>query len=297
MVLKKVFKRGLAAVLAASIMISGNIANVNSYAAGNEDTIVQGARINSAIDKAKKLIEALINSAKVYYDLIKDYPKYKELAEKILSTIDEAKKLIESGEVSELVLSKIINTLNGLIDKAKEAGKEVKEEIEKKADEVKKAAEKKIEEAEKAAEEEVQRAKDDWEKAKKEAFKYSSEWVNGSWYDADGSQTYTATGSWKQDSKGWWFEDTNGWYPKDQWQRIDKKWYYFTSDGYMDYSEYRDGYWLGADGAWIEVYKDGRWQLDSTGWWYTDNTTWYPRMQWLWIDGVCYYFNNDGYIQ
>ena len=126
--------------------------------------------------------------------------------------------------------------------------------------------------------------------------KYSNEWVDGQWYDANGKSDYAPKGSWKQNATGWWYEDTSGWYPKSQWQKIDGKWYYFLADGYMDYSEYREGYWLGADGAWVETYYGGHWMQDSTGWWYTDATGWYPKDQWLWIDGVNYYFGANGYL-
>ena len=125
--------------------------------------------------------------------------------------------------------------------------------------------------------------------------KYSNEWVDGKWYNADGTQDYKPTLNWKQDTTGWWVEDTSGWYPKSQWQKIDGKWYYFCDDGYMDYSEYRDGCWLGADGAWVEEYYGGHWMSNSYGWWYEDITGWYPQNQDLWIDGVRYFFGSDGY--
>lgn len=125
--------------------------------------------------------------------------------------------------------------------------------------------------------------------------KYSSEWVNGKWYNADGSQTYPYTMTWKCNSTGWWIEDSNGWYPANTWQKINGKWYYFTGSGYMDYSEYRDGCWLNADGSWNESYSGGRWSSNATGWWYTDNSGWYPVNSWLWIDGKNYHFNGSGY--
>ncbi len=131
---------------------------------------------------------------------------------------------------------------------------------------------------------------------KKDDKKYSSEWVDGKWYNADGTQDYAGTLSWKQNENGWWVEDTTGWYAKNEWQKIDGKWYYFLADGYMDYSEYRDGCWLGADGAWDEAYSGGHWMSDATGWWYTDASGWYPQSKWLWIDGSCYYFGADGYM-
>jgi len=126
---------------------------------------------------------------------------------------------------------------------------------------------------------------------------YSSEWVGGKWYNEDGTQTYEGTLSWKCNSSGWWVEDTTGWYPASQWQKIDGKWYYFTSDGYMDYGEYRDGCWLGADGAWVEGYSGGHWLSNSKGWWYEDSSGWYPYSQYLWIDGTEYYFKADGYMK
>ena len=136
------------------------------------------------------------------------------------------------------------------------------------------------------------------EKALANASKYSGEWINGQWYETDGSANYAPKGEWKNNGTGWWYEDTAGWYPKSQWQKIDGKWYYFTADGYMDYSEYRDGYWLGSDGAWVEAYYGGKWmskwENGAAGWWYTDASGWYPQNQYLWIDGVQYWFNENG---
>ncbi len=121
-----------------------------------------------------------------------------------------------------------------------------------------------------------------------------NEWIDGYWLGDDGALKYNYKGSWKNNSKGWWFEDTSGWYPKNQWQKINGKWYYFCADGYMDYSEYRDGCWLNADGSWNESYSGGHWSQDSKGWWYEDNG-WYPVNQYLWIDGTKYWFGSDGY--
>ena len=101
-------------------------------------------------------------------------------------------------------------------------------------------------------------------------------------------------GKWMSDATGWWY-DLDGTYARG-WREIDGYWYYFLDSGYMDYSEYRDGCWLGADGAWDENYAGGHWMSDSSGWWYTDNSGWYPKSQWLWIDGVQYYFDASGYM-
>ena len=124
---------------------------------------------------------------------------------------------------------------------------------------------------------------------------YKNEWVDGKWYNENGVCEYAGTLTWKCNATGWWVEDSEGWYPVSQWQKIDGKWYYFTETGYMAYSEYRDGYWLGSDGALVDGYK-GEWKSDGSGWWFEDESGWYPVSQWLWIDGKCYYFEADGYL-
>ena len=125
---------------------------------------------------------------------------------------------------------------------------------------------------------------------------HANEWYNGYWYNADGTQTYPAVLTWQGGGNSWWVQDTQGWYPTSKWVKIDGAWYYFTASGYMDYSEYRDGYWLNADGTASTTYTHGTWKSDSHGWWYEDNG-WYPVNQSLWIDGVKYYFGADGYMQ
>ena len=125
--------------------------------------------------------------------------------------------------------------------------------------------------------------------------RYSDEWIEGKWYNRDGSQTYEGTLEWKQDSTGWWVQDSKGWYPQNLWVRIDGEWYYFTESGYMDYSEYRDGSWLNADGTVALLFTNGQWKSDSNGWWYEDGD-WYPVDQYLWIDGTRYHFNASGYM-
>ena len=132
---------------------------------------------------------------------------------------------------------------------------------------------------------------------KDDGTKAANEWIDGRWLDKNGNLTYKPIGKWKLNSTGWWFEDTDGWYPKNQWQKINGKWYFFTEDGYMDYSEYREGYWLGDDGAWDEKYYGGHWCRNSIGWWYEDVTGYYPYSKYLWIDGVKYWFNSGGYME
>ena len=80
----------------------------------------------------------------------------------------------------------------------------------------------------------------------------AGEWIDGWWCDADGACRYEYQASWKQDSTGWWYGDPSGWYAQGSWQKIDHIWYYFGADGYMVTSQYVDGYWVNADGAWAE---------------------------------------------
>ena len=124
---------------------------------------------------------------------------------------------------------------------------------------------------------------------------YSSEWVDGKWYDAQGNQTYSGTLEWKANSSGWWIEDTDGWYPVSCWQKIDGFWYYFDSSGYMVTSAWQDGCWLGSNGAWTYE-PTGLWKGDSSGWWFEDTSGWYPNSQWLKIYGSWYYFDSSGYM-
>ena len=125
--------------------------------------------------------------------------------------------------------------------------------------------------------------------------KYSNEWVDGLWYNEDGTQTYKGRMSWKNNSTGWWIEDTTGWYPKNQWQKIDGIWYFFKPDGYMASNEYYNGYWFNKDGSWDAQYYL-TWKSNSKGWWVEDKSGWWPANKWLKIDGSWYYFNGSGYM-
>ena len=132
------------------------------------------------------------------------------------------------------------------------------------------------------------------EKSQENNTKYSCEWVKGKWYNKDGTQTYKYTMKWRSDKKGWWIVDTKGWYPKNQWQKIDGKWYYFKADGYMASNEWCKGYWLNKNGTWTYKRK-AKWKKDKIGWWYGDGK-WYAQNQWQKIDGKWYFFDEKGYI-
>ena len=40
------------------------------------------------------------------------------------------------------------------------------------------------------------------------------------------------TGTWKKNAKGWWYEYSDGSYVKNNWLKIDSRWYWFDSNGY-----------------------------------------------------------------
>ena len=145
---------------------------------------------------------------------------------------------------------------------------------------------------------------------------YYDEWVDGQYFDANGSRGYEGIGSWQGSGSGTWFQDTLGWYPYDCWLKIDSAWFYFKPDGYMAYNEWFevnglwyyfneygiyetncwiDGYYISEDGT--QTYgPTGSWNSDSTGWWYSDTSGWYPSDDEISIDGIYYYFKADGYM-
>ena len=64
--------------------------------------------------------------------------------------------------------------------------------------------------------------------------------------------TAVLAGEWKQDTTGWWYQNDDGGYTKSGWQTIDGKSYYFNESGYLlANTTTPDGYYVGADGAWV----------------------------------------------
>ena len=123
---------------------------------------------------------------------------------------------------------------------------------------------------------------------------YASEWVDGKWYDKDGAQTYAPTGSWKSNKKGKWYEDTAGWYPKNCWQRIDGKEYYFDAKGYAECDAFRNGYYLTEDGSWDGKAKSPGWREDPNGWYYSLVNGSILKDTWKLINGKWYHFGKNG---
>ena len=101
----------------------------------------------------------------------------------------------------------------------------------------------------------------------------SSYYSSGSSSGGPGVTQNASTGAWLLDSVGWWYCNPDKTYPVNQWQYIDNYWYYFNESGYMvtgwvywnnkwyycsdsgamlANTTTPDGYYVGADGAWIQ---------------------------------------------
>lgn len=66
-------------------------------------------------------------------------------------------------------------------------------------------------------------------------------------------QTTGASPMWKQNAKGWWLENADGTYLTNQWYLYNGQWYYMGADGYMLVNTTTpDGYWVNADGVWVQ---------------------------------------------
>jgi hypothetical protein len=59
-----------------------------------------------------------------------------------------------------------------------------------------------------------------------------------------------ASAEWKEDSAGRWY--SNGASYDTGWQKIDGKWYYFYSTGYMAHDTKINGYYLDSNGVWTD---------------------------------------------
>ena len=130
---------------------------------------------------------------------------------------------------------------------------------------------------------------------------YSNEWVDGKWYNKNGTQTYKPLGSWKKDGKDWMYADSSGWYAKNRWQKIDFKWYFFDKEGHMLKDAYQKDasgkiWYIGKSGAWDEKAAVTGWKQDSKGWWFGLYGKDYLKNTWKMINGNWYYFKADGYV-
>ena len=67
-------------------------------------------------------------------------------------------------------------------------------------------------------------------------------------------------GQWKQNQAGWRWENIDSSYPVNKWEWLDgngdgvAECYYFDGRGYMAANRDVGGYWVNADGAWVDMY-------------------------------------------
>ena len=79
-----------------------------------------------------------------------------------------------------------------------------------------------------------------------------SEYISGYWLNAKGIYDKRWNGTWKQNARGWWFQ-SGSWYPKNQWLKINRKSYYFDSEGYMVTDRWIGKYYVDSTGAWTKT--------------------------------------------
>ena len=86
--------------------------------------------------------------------------------------------------------------------------------------------------------------------------------------DENGKWIEKKSGEWKRNNKGWWYENPDGSYPYDDWKKIDGKWYYFDSKGYMESNKWIGNYYVGSSGAMLvnTTTPDG-YRVDENGKW------------------------------
>ena len=117
---------------------------------------------------------------------------------------------------------------------------------------------------------------------------------------------------WKNDEKGYKYQRANESFAKDEWEPVNGIWYHFDENGYMQTG------WLNLDGTWYYLNADGSmakdtwigtyyvdasgawviegWQNSGYGWWYQRANGTYPHNEWEIINGIWYYFDENGYM-
>ena len=97
---------------------------------------------------------------------------------------------------------------------------------------------------------------------------------------------------WKSDSKGWWYDNGDGTYAKNEWKKINDKWYLFDNTGYMTTGWAKSGkdwYYLDKSGA----MKTG-WVNDGGKWYLLDGKNGNMKTGWAMDNGKWYYLDKSG---
>lgn len=72
-----------------------------------------------------------------------------------------------------------------------------------------------------------------------DGYLYQTGYYNGQWHDGNGAMQFgngCYGASWHKDKFGWWYGTTSPWspwYKRNGWLKIDNKWYFFDSMGYI----------------------------------------------------------------
>lgn len=117
--------------------------------------------------------------------------------------------------------------------------------------------------------------------------------IQGSWYYMNGDGVMQT--GWEKIGSRWYYLNSSG-IMQTGWKKIGSNWYYFNESGTMGYSEWRNGYWLDANGVWSYQPK-GSWRKSKGRWWFGDTSGWYARNTKIWINGSQYSFDADGWLK
>jgi len=102
---------------------------------------------------------------------------------------------------------------------------------------------------------------------------------------------FAASGKWIKSGSRWWYKHTDGTYTKNNWEKINGKWYHFDKKGWMQTG------WLKVSGKWYYLTSSGAmktgWGKIKDKWYYFDKN---GKMLTGWFDykGEKYYFNSNG---
>ena len=148
-----------------------------------------------------------------------------------------------------------------------------------------------------------------WQKTKGGSYWYQfsdgtyakSEFIQGYWINKNGYWDRGKKATWHKDSKGSWYGYDKGWYAKQSWWKIDGKWYCFDRKGYVVTDGFVKGYYLDKNGVYDDTMIRYGWHQQKTGenagkWWYGRNSQNYVAGGWYKIDGMSYYFDEEGWL-
>ena len=119
--------------------------------------------------------------------------------------------------------------------------------------------------------------------------------ISGSAVGPGGTTTATsgnATSGWIKSGNKWIYRYANGTQPKNCWDRVDDKWYYFDNNGYLCYG------WVSYNGNWY--YSDINTGVMKTGFnnvnekWYYFNQSGIMQTGYITVDGKMYYMDQSG---